>query len=201
MTIIGENLGKKYGGNWVFKEVNFTLDPNQSLSITGPNGSGKSTLLQVIIHALSPSRGQVKYELNDQTLDEEKALRLISFSSPYAELIEEYSLREHLQFHSTFRTPLISVNEMITHLQLESAANKAIADYSSGMKQRVKLGLQFYFENEVLALDEPTSNLDQNGVNWYLEEIKKLIGKRTILIASNNRSEYEFCENNIDLTN
>jgi ABC-type multidrug transport system ATPase subunit len=76
--------------------------------------------------------------------------------------------------------------------------NKNIHQFSSGMKQRLKLILALYSDVPVVFLDEPTTNLDVKGIAWYLEQIE-LLQIPLIIVASNQEQEYAFCERKIDL--
>lgn len=191
MVIHAEDVGKKFGNTWVFRHLDLKAEPYDSLAITGRNGSGKSTLLQVLAGYLSPSQGTVHYEGTTQD-----QLR-INFVAPYVELPEEFSLGEFLKFHSVFHQPLQPIEKIAAaaHLPLE----KSIGEFSTGMKQRAKLSTSFYFQSDIICLDEPTSNLDQAGTNWFLEEITKISADRTILIASNQRNEIEWCTKELTL--
>ena len=87
-------------------------------------------------------------------------------------------------------------------MQLESAKNKAIKYYSSGMKQRVKLGLAILSNSPILLLDEPLSNIDKNGAEWYGNMIQKYSSNRIIIVCSNNqKEEFEFCSESILMEN
>ena len=78
-------------------------------------------------------------------------------------------------------------------MYLEKDADKLISNFSSGMKQRLKLGLAFFSESSIAFLDEPTSNLDEKGVNWYLENVREILNKKLVFISSNQKHEYDFC--------
>lgn len=199
MRIKGVGLGKKFGSHWVFKDISTELSPHESLAITGPNGSGKSTLLQVLANSLTPSTGTVDYFSNEELLDHEDVPININYSAPYIELIEEFTLQEHLAFHAQFHKPSCSIVDIMQQMGYSESANQAVNDFSSGMKQRLRLALAFYFDAKSIFLDEPTSNLDESGTAWYLAEIKKLMRTHTILIASNQRYEYDFCQKTIQL--
>jgi ABC-type multidrug transport system ATPase subunit len=69
------------------------------------------------------------------------------------------------------------------------------------MKQRLKLALAIYSDNKLIILDEPTSNLDQEGIEWYRDEIQQRLGTCTLIVASNQLHEYDFISKNIDLNN
>ena len=199
MIIRAHGLGKKFDHHWIFRDIDLELAAGDSLSITGPNGSGKSTLLQILIGALSPSRGKIEHLVENEVRPFEEIRSHISLATPYTELIEEYTLTEHLDFHARFRKPLISLEEIIQRMGYPDAAHRPIAQFSSGMKQRTRLALAFYFQSEVIALDEPTSNLDEKGIEWYQKEMEEIIATRSAIVSSNQRYEYGFCRNNISL--
>ena len=84
---------------------------------------------------------------------------------------------------------------------MEKDADKLISNFSSGMKQRLKLGLAFFSESPIAFLDEPTSNLDEKGVAWYLENVKEALATKLVVISSNQKYEYDFCEKVIHIPN
>jgi ABC-type multidrug transport system ATPase subunit len=199
MRITGESLGKKFDKHWVFRDISFDIQSGEKWAIVGPNGSGKSTLLKTIVGFQTPTRGSLIHAIKNQPVPEEEAIHHIAFSAPYVELPEEFTLPELLIFHSKFRKPLLSASEIIDRIGYQLAVNKSISQYSSGMKQRVRLALNFYFEAQLLALDEPTSNLDEKGINWYQSQLAEFSKKRTVIISSNQRYEYQLCTNAIAL--
>lgn len=192
MIITLNKIGKRYGRNWIFRDLTLTIEEKSSWAITGHNGSGKSTLLQILCGYSDPTIGSVNYSLQEPT-------QMISFAAPYLDLIEELTLLEHLQFHFTFKKATISFDQMILNAGLSGSENKMISEFSSGMKQRLKLILAFYCDTPIICLDEPTSNLDESGIAWYRSEILKLKSSRTILIASNQRFEFDFCDKQISI--
>ena len=192
MKINLEKVGKKYGRNWIFRDLTLEIPENISWAITGHNGSGKSTLLQIISSFSDPTIGKITYNNSEP-------IHQISYAAPYLELIEELTLLEHLQFHFTFKKPTMQFDEMISRAGLIGSEDKIISEFSSGMKQRLKLILAFFSETSLLCLDEPTSNLDEAGIEWYHQEIIKQNNTRTILIASNQRFEFDFCEEKISI--
>lgn len=199
MRITGSQLGKKFDRHWVFKDINFDINAGEKWAVIGPNGSGKSTLLKIITGSTTASSGILNYSLQNGEIDAEEFIQQIAFSAPYVELPEEFSLVELLEFHSTFKKPVISLDEMIVRIGYPNDAHKLIGQYSSGMKQRVRLALDFYFDSVLLALDEPTSNLDERGINWYKNELSEFTQNKSVIISSNQRYEYEICKHFIQL--
>jgi ABC-type multidrug transport system ATPase subunit len=197
MELTATGLGKKYGKHWVFRDLSVHLESGMSMAITGPNGSGKSTLLQILGHALTPSKGVVNWSEQGKPLEDIAALRHINFCSPYMELVEELTLNELLSFHAKYKRTSLQAEEIANRIGYPDSLHKPINQFSSGMKQRVKLALCFFFEAKALLLDEPASNLDIGGLAWYKDEIAKLRTSRAILIASNLPTEYDFVEQEI----
>ena len=196
MTISLSDAGKRFNRDWIFRHFNYHFISGNSYAIVGPNGSGKSTLLQVISGAVGLSEGSVvSRESSAVSPAAENIYQYISIAAPYLEVIEEMTVIEFLEFHQNFKPllPDTSIKEIISLVGLETAAQKQIRYYSSGMKQRVKLGLALYTDCPVLMLDEPTVNLDNNGIQWYKDHIKENMKDRITIICSNQSYEYDFC--------
>jgi ABC-type multidrug transport system ATPase subunit len=83
---------------------------------------------------------------------------------------------------------------------MKSSQNKLIKYFSSGMKQRLKLALAFCSDTPILMLDEPTSNLDSQGVDWYLGLVQQYAKDRLTIICSNQAHEYEFCAERLNIS-
>ena len=202
MEIIADNLSKKFQRDWIFRNFNLHFQTPHSYTIVGPNGSGKSTLLQILAGILPATNGTVTYKADAQTIPVEHIYRHLSIASPYLELIEEFTLLEAVKFHTQFK-PLkdnLSMNEFLEIMKLDKSIKKQIKHFSSGMKQRLKLGLAFYSNTDLILLDEPTSNLDSQGIAWYHQEIEKNTQDRLLVLCSNQSYEYEFCENIISIS-
>jgi ABC-type multidrug transport system ATPase subunit len=200
MNIILDRAGKKFNSEWIFKNVSLTFEQGRSYAILGKNGSGKSTLLQVISGKIHPTAGTISYHDQSGTFNADHFFRYIAMSAPYLELIEDFTLTEMLRFHFSFKKilPGYSINDILSITGLQQAASKPIRLYSSGMKQRVKLVLAFFSDVPILMLDEPTTNLDQAGTDWYLDLVNKFAGNRLMIICSNlEKTETGFCREKI----
>lgn len=201
MQIDIKNLGKKFHREWIFRNVNLTLTSNEACVFVGPNGSGKSTLMLTITGMLPPTQGQIIYKNESQIISDDHFYQQQSIVAPYMEVIEEFTLHELLNFHFSFKIPLsgYNIDRILQSMHLENAKNKYIRQFSSGMKQRLKLGLAFYAQSPVLFLDEPCSNLDVNGIQWYRSEVQKALKNRLIVICSNQPYEYDFLKKIINI--
>jgi ABC-type multidrug transport system ATPase subunit len=115
------------------------------------------------------------------------------------ELPEEFTLKETIEFHFKFKKPFgnLGPKEITEILYLENHQHKPVSQFSSGMKQRLKLGLAVFSDVSLILLDEPTSNLDKRGVNWYSQLIQDFTKDRAVIICSNEPREYEFCNQKI----
>ncbi|MCC8411139.1 ABC transporter ATP-binding protein [Mucilaginibacter sp. UR6-1] len=201
MTITLTDIGRRFNRDWIFKGVNYTFTSGESYAVLGPNGSGKSTLLQVVNGSLSPSKGTIAFNYNNTGFEVENVYRHLSLAAPYLELIEEFTLAEVIDFHFKFKPyiPGIDKNELIALLNMQSSKNKLVKYFSSGMKQRLKLALAFCSDTPMLMLDEPTSNLDTQGVDWYLSLVERFAAGRLTIICSNQQHEYSFCKQQLSI--
>ncbi|QDH79468.1 ATP-binding cassette domain-containing protein [Echinicola soli] len=195
------NAAKRFQYDWIFRNLDLHVKPTDKIAITGSNGSGKSTFLKCLAGINPFTEGGILYTLGQQHIADSEVYRYLSISAPYMELPEEFSLLELLRFHFNFKTPYQGMRpeEMIKVMYLEDAVNKQISYFSSGMKQRLKLGLCFFANASLLLLDEPTSNLDRRGSEWYRELVNSYGKDRTIFVASNDPAEYGFCSKNLSI--
>lgn len=201
MKITLNNTGKRYNTEWIFKNVNYEFNSQNKYAILGSNGSGKSTLLQVIAGNIIQSAGEIKYSIVDKVISTENIFKSISFAAPYIELIEEFTLSEAIDFHQKFKPfyPNLNKEKIIELTSLEKSKDKAIKYYSSGMKQRVKLALSILSDTPLLLLDEPCTNLDKQGIDWFQNLISKHTEKRLLIVCSNRqKDEYSFCNEELE---
>jgi ABC-type multidrug transport system ATPase subunit len=201
MLIKLENVGKRYRYEWIFKNVNHTFESGVAYAILGPNGVGKSTLMKILSGYLSPSKGAIHFLENTIALDPDAVFKKVSYAAPYIDLIEEFTLKEAIQFHQRFKPFYEGVNEQTIYdlLNFTKAKNKEIRFFSSGMKQRLKIALAFCSDTPILLLDEPTTNLDMQGVDWYLNLVEQFSKNRLIIVASNIEHDYGFCKEQINI--
>ena len=195
MNITLQNIGRRFNREWIFRGIDYTFTSGESYAILGSNGSGKSTLLQVLNGSLSPSAGTISYELDEKNITAEDVFVHLSLAAPYLELIEEFTLTEMIALHFKFKNYKAGMDTkaVIDLLAMDNSKNKLIKYFSSGMKQRLKLALAFCADTPLLMLDEPTSNLDAQGVDWYLDLVERFAKDRLTIVCSNQPHEYGFC--------
>jgi len=205
LKIILQNIGRRYNREWVFRKLDHTFVSGKKYAVLGPNGSGKSTLLKVLSGSLAPSEGKLRYEKADgREISPESVYRHLTIAAPYAELIEDFSLREMLDFHFRFKDylPGFGRERVMDIIGLERSADKPVRHFSSGMKQRLKLAIACCSQSRILLLDEPASNLDTDGERWYRSLIEATVDpERMLIIGSNRETEYAFCEERLSISN
>ncbi len=198
-----EDVGKRFGERKVFSKINFELFTGDSIAIVGSNGSGKSTLLKVILALLTPSKGVVQY-IEDQTVLSDDIFRsYISFVSPYLNLYDHLTAEENLIFFSTvagFHVTGKEINALLEKVGLEGRGMDYVMGYSSGMKQRLKYAVALLKKPEFLFLDEPTSNLDDDGKKIVFDIVEEYRSSSIILIATNEKEEYDLAKDIVRLT-
>ncbi len=201
MKIVAHNLSKRYNREWIFRSFSYEFLPHQTYAITGPNGSGKSTLLQVLWGQLPPSDGQLNHLVHGNSLGIDAVYTSIAIATPYMDLMDEFTLREMVQFHFQFKKIRNNhtIDQVIERSGLIHAEHKLITNFSSGMKQRLKLALAFHTQSNGLFLDEPTTNLDKKSIQWYHDQLAEVKNHTTILIASNDEEEYPAGSPKIDI--
>lgn len=174
--------------------MSFTVSSHQPLAITGKNGSGKSTLLKCVAGILLPESGTVTFIENDFPIALHNSSTLTAFAAPYTELIEEFNIIEMLHFHANFIKPLtgFSLSDIISVLDFNSQIHVPLKNYSSGMMQKLKIGLTVFFNRPVLIFDEPCTNLDNTAIAFYKQILNQYLLDRILIIASNNHPDEIF---------
>jgi ABC-type multidrug transport system ATPase subunit len=201
MRINLTKLGKRFNHDWIFRNLDFQFEEGKHYAVTGPNGSGKSTLLQIISGASAISEGTITYFENGKPFLPEKVFQKISLAAPYLDLVEEMTLIEFFTFHQNMKgwLPGLEVREIISLSSLANATHKQIRYYSSGMKQRVKLAQAILSNTPIVLLDEPLTNLDEEGVSLYYFLVEKYCSDRLLIVSSNDKKEYIFCDDILDV--
>jgi heme exporter protein A len=200
--LLVKNVGKKFGRLTVFEDVNFELEVGSSLVIAGKNGSGKSTLVKIIAGLLSPSSGEVIYQIDGKRIDKLDLFKYVGFVAPYLQLYDEFTGYETLEILAKIRG-LKNFGERIwsvlKSVNLYNRRNDIVRGYSSGMKQRLKYACALLHEPIVLVLDEPTANLDSEGVDMVWSIAREQKSKGILIVATNEPDEIQMCDEVINL--
>lgn len=202
MEVVLSGITKAFGREHVLRDVHLTLAAGSRTAVLGANGSGKSTLLQLISGAAVPTAGTITYHLAGRPVDPALVYKHVSIAAPYLNLYDDLSLRETIAFHAGFK-PLRgapSVEEVARIARLEMHLEKPVSHFSSGMRQRLKLALAILSDTPLLLLDEPGSNLDHAGLDWYRALLGTHLHGRTLVVASNRQeAEHGVCTATIEV--
>lgn len=202
-TLKASGIGKHYGETLLFKDISFQVKQGDVLAITGWNGSGKSTLLRIIAGLVRPSSGQIKMFFNREPVSRESMRRFLGMVAPALSLYDELTGLENMEFFSKvrgLRSRRDDSLKILDRVGLAGHATKACGDYSSGMKQRLKLAQALLHEPPLLLLDEPGSNLDSKGIEVVEEIISQQRQSGVTVIASNEKREADYADRIINLS-
>ncbi len=196
-----ENIRKRYGFQWIIRDLTTSMNNSTISGVTGNNGSGKSTLIKILSGYLSPTSGKLTFNIRGKDIPVEKIYQYIALAAPYTDLINEYSLDEMFAFHTRFKPfrSRMSYIEFEEAIQLKVSPDKKLSNYSSGMKQKIQLALAILSDTPILLLDEPTSFLDAKAKLWFKNLIRQHQHDRLIIIASNDSFDLQFCDNLLDM--
>lgn len=206
IEIIGNNISKSYSSNkYILKNISFEGKNGDIIGICGPNGSGKSTLVKIIAGINSTTKGSIIWKIGSEQIHKEEYFRYFGFVAPYLNIYEEFTPVELIKVVSRIRQESISkskIDELLELFLLEKHNNKLIRNFSSGMKQRMKLLLSVLHSPVVLIYDEPTTNLDEIGIKLVNQLIEEQVNREgLVFLASNNEEELRFCNKRIFVNN
>lgn len=181
--IVASSLCVRFNEQAVLDDVSFTVRKGEVFALLGGNGAGKSTTLKTFLGTVQPSSGSAKV-LGMPVADEISSIR-----SKVAYLPESVTLYGHLSgvenieyFLSLAQISRTSneISDALNRVALQSAAwNRAMSNYSKGMRQKVAIALALLREAPVLFLDEPTSGLDPNAIDEFNQLIAALASEGT----------------------
>lgn len=188
-----DKLGHRFGNQWLFRSLDFSVKQGETLIVRGKNGSGKSTLLRVAGQLLQPSEGEILFE---PTEIHSKINRhfWMGYLSPGLNLYGELSGKENISLALETRG-LEETDELLVWMEgvgfTRKDWTKSYKSYSSGMKQRIKFLAACLHHPELLLLDEPFSNLDRQGKNWVRSILPQIQNQSVVLIASNEEEDFD----------
>ena len=184
-------IEKRYGMRRVLRDFALVAEGGEVVAITGANGSGKSTVVKLVAGLLRASKGQIALTVG--TVDEsepERRRRLCGYVSPDLTLYPELTARENLRFFCDVRgASPEGIAPTLEWVGLGGREDDPIGQYSSGLRQRVKLALAALFEPPVLLLDEAGLALDEKGVAVVesLVAQQKARGGLTLIATNDSR--------------
>ena len=194
-------LTHEYDEREVFKCVDFAFDGG-CLAVTGPNGSGKSTLLRIIAGLLTPTCGEAAVLLDGNPINRECLRNIVGLVAPDVRLYSELSTRENLDFLMKVRACPANgngISEILELVGLQNRADDPVQKLSTGLRQRANFAAALVHRPYLLLLDEPSSNLDDDGIAMVrlVIERQKQIGM--VVLATNDPTEAEIADARLEI--
>jgi heme exporter protein A len=202
-TLKVQDISKHFGGTLLFENISFSLENGDVFAITGWNGSGKSTLMRIIAGLVRPSTGDIEMVSNETAVSKASKRKFIGFVAPALSLYDELTGFENLSFFHKVRGgngDHSGCRDVMRMVGLDGQEKKTCKEYSSGMKQRLKLAQALIHKPPLLLLDEPGSNLDNKGIKI----VEDIIGEQRkigmTIIASNEKREVDYADRILNLS-
>ncbi|MGH7725189.1 MAG: ABC transporter ATP-binding protein [Candidatus Eiseniibacteriota bacterium] len=202
MRIKARSLGVRLGGRVVFDALEFDWEAPGVVAVTGPNGSGKTTLLKVLAGLLVPGRGRIEWEDGGKALGVRDVRARLGFAGPEIGLYEDLTGAENLEFFAAATGRSWNGSESRTLLDRFGLADRGgdrVMGYSSGMKQRLKLAFAVQAEPALLLLDEPGSNLDDDGRARLVRMVAETGRQALVVVATNDPEEASWAGTRLSL--
>ena len=192
VSLEGKGLGHRFGSRVLFRRLPVAVQSGEVLGVTGANGSGKSTLLRILGGLLRPSAGSVALHIDGRTVQKEAHLLHVGFVATYANVYEDLSAIENLQFVARVRSLLDAearIAETLQAVGLSERAEERVRTFSSGMQQRVKIAVAVLASPPVLLLDEPSLSLDASGLELCRVIVEQAQERGSVVVIASNAAE------------
>ncbi|HLR76349.1 MAG TPA: ATP-binding cassette domain-containing protein [Balneolaceae bacterium] len=197
ISIRVEGLYKRFGAQAVLRNISF-IHKNGILGIEGPNGSGKSTLMKCMAGLNSPTKGSVIWKKDGDEIKFTAFRNHLGYAAPYINLYDELTCFENLRFLLDLRNIKPSnsrINGFLRQVNMQSFSSHIFRNLSTGQRQRMRIAAALVPNPEVLFLDEPGSNLDDQGHRMIQEVVASFNqADKPVIIASNDKRELELCD-------
>lgn len=186
-----KNIRKQFGNNIVLKDVNFSVEKGEIISIIGSSGSGKSTLLRCINLLEKPDGGKIFYKgqnilekgVNQNQVRAEVSMVFQSFNLfNNMTVIENMILAPVKVLKIAEEEALILAKENLNKVGMLDFMNQSVKTLSGGQKQRVAIARALTMKPEIILFDEPTSALDPETVGEVLQTIKELANEGITMV-------------------
>lgn len=201
-----QNLSISYSHHTnIFSDVSFSVEKGTIFGIYGSNGTGKSTLLKALAHILSPSTGRIELCINGEIITKELTHKNVGVVAPYLTLYDEFTLDELVSIITRLRGLTLNTDyyhHLLNKFYLFHKKEDKVKEFSSGMVQRVRFILATVHQPTFLLLDEPTTNLDESGIDSVFSIINDTkTNNGVVCIATNEKREKNWCTDFIDVSN
>ena len=190
IVIAARGLTKRYGAVSVVDAINFDIVKGEVFGLLGPNGAGKTTTILMMLGLTDISSGQVSVLGHDPARAPLKVKRRVGYLPDSVGFYDNLSAVENLSYTAklmglSFAERKQRIAAALARVRLSDVAEKRVATYSRGMRQRLGLAEIIVKQAEIAILDEPTSGLDPQATQEFLELIGELKAEGvTVLLSS-----------------
>ena len=196
MSIVVDNLTKKFGSQRAVDNISFEVKTGEILGFLGPNGAGKTTTMKIITCYMAPNEGNVKVNNLSILEKQEDIKKMIGYLPENNPLYTDMPVLEYLEFVAELQNiPKEKIpkriGEMVYVCGIDVEKHKKIGELSKGYKQRVGLAQAMIHDPEILILDEPTSGLDPNQIVEIRKLIKEIGKQKTVILSTHILPEVE----------
>lgn len=200
-----KELSKAYGEKLALDGFTYTFHPGVT-AILGPNGAGKTTLMNLITDCTKRQKGEILYDGTDILKLGKDFRRRLGFMPQSQGMYEQMTAQDFLAYMAEIKgvkkkAAAAQIRELLSVVNLESAAHQKVGGFSGGMRQRVMLAQAMLGAPEVLLLDEPTAGLDPEERIRLRGYIEKLAKDKIVLITTHITSDVETIADEILLMN
>ncbi|MDR3190064.1 MAG: ATP-binding cassette domain-containing protein [Lactobacillaceae bacterium] len=195
-----KNLTKVYDESTIFKNLNFTINDGEVLTIVGPSGSGKTTLLKIVAGLLPADQGTLTLDGTELDITGNRigaAGAKVGVIFQDFNLFPNYTVKENIMLAPLNvakidkQTADQEAEELIAELGLTEQANSYPYQISGGQKQRAAIARALAMKPAILAYDEPTSGLDEESTQRVIEVIHQLKQKGVTQIVVTHDLPFE----------
>jgi ABC-2 type transport system ATP-binding protein len=190
-VVEAQGLGKRYNGFQAVHNLDLTIDEGEIFGLLGPNGSGKTTTILMLLGLTEPTSGSVSICGYDPVRNPIAVKRRVGYLPENVGFYDDLTARENLRFVARLngmrdRDSAAKIDELISLVGLEDAADRPVRTFSRGMRQRLGIADVLIKDPEFVILDEPTSGIDPEGAIKLLDMIVELRNSRgmTVMLSS-----------------
>jgi len=183
------HLTKKFGEKTVVDDISFNVRQGEVFGLLGPNGAGKTTTLRMMTTLLKADAGQVKIFGHDTVKEGRLARSMFGLTGQYASVDEDISARENLMIFSRLnglsrQEAKQRTTELLSEFSLENSADKALKNFSGGMRRRLDLAVSLITRPTLIFLDEPTTGLDPRTRTQMWGTIRQLVKQGSTVVLT-----------------
>jgi branched-chain amino acid transport system ATP-binding protein len=184
------NLSRRFGGIEAVRNVNLSLEANRVRALIGPNGAGKTTLVGMLCGRIEPSGGDVIFDGRTiSALPAHQRIRLgMAYTFQITSIFQRLPVEENVALAARPHSSNVddAVRNALLQIGLEHRRHDLAGDLSYGHQRLLEIAMGIVQMPRLLILDEPTQGLSENEVDAFIDLVRDLRSKTTILLIEHN---------------